>query len=102
MDNVEKVASAASGSSGDRFQQNELQKPLQSSKMDKENQEKFDKPVSFKIIVLGESGVGKNNNITNHEILDFLKLFMSYSKMTLQSCFVIITIKQYLKRIIIS
>jgi len=71
MDNVEKVASAASGSSGDRFQQNELQKPLQSSKMDKENQEKFDKPVSFKIIVLGESGVGKNNNITNHEILDF-------------------------------
>ena len=34
-------------SSGDKFQRNELQKPLQSPKMDKENQEKFDKPVFF-------------------------------------------------------
>ena len=79
MANVEKVASsAASGSSGgDTFQRNELQKPLQSSNMDKENQEKFQKPVSYKIIVLGESGVGKSkHNFTNNVILDLLKLFM--------------------------
>ena len=58
MVKVKGIVGGENPSSGNFSEKNGLQKSLQSSQTDKENLEKFDKPVSYKIIVLGESGVG--------------------------------------------